>query len=245
MSDVRSVSEIVGLNLAALRGVIGASQEELARAMASLGFAWHRQTVTEVEAGRRGVTVEEVAALAAYFDMSPLALIVSPSSMLNWSAGVTGVRIGSRVIRNGDWVNLWSSRETYPHDEPPRPHHRAAIDRLMRGVRRPWAKLWRERGGVAVSSFAEVREKRLRRRRRHPGPVYALTIDEPLTRSVGRPPWGEAYSISLFPGEPYTARDEFEAIELARMEQDGVVRNISRQTAYRMRQARIRREKGS
>lgn len=57
--------EILARNIRGARGRLGINQEALAARMRSLGFsAWLRQTVANVEKGRRRVTGEEVLGLA-------------------------------------------------------------------------------------------------------------------------------------------------------------------------------------
>jgi transcriptional regulator with XRE-family HTH domain len=58
-----------------LRTEWGWSQSDLAKAMRRSGRSWHQTTVTRFEAGERGVTVTELEALAAAFDISLVELL--------------------------------------------------------------------------------------------------------------------------------------------------------------------------
>ncbi|CAN5323761.1 hypothetical protein BH20ACT24_BH20ACT24_16110 [soil metagenome] len=225
MRPNRTVSEVVGANVATLRRALGLSQEDLARAMALLWFRWHRQSVAEVEAGRRPVSIEEVAALGAYFGMRPEALIVAPGIQ----AGSSPVRVGATVLTGQHWAALWQA----PGLEPPGPVRRAAIDLLVGKLERPWARLWRR--GAPGEAFVRARDLVLGARTRHPGPIFLLRGNEPLIMSTSRPPWAQSVSISLIPGEPYVARDEIEAELLGKLAERGRVRRISRQQAWKLR----------
>jgi transcriptional regulator with XRE-family HTH domain len=56
-----------GARVRELRGESRYTQADLAAAMSSMGFRWHQNTVFRVEKGRRQVTLEEAAGLAAIF----------------------------------------------------------------------------------------------------------------------------------------------------------------------------------
>jgi transcriptional regulator with XRE-family HTH domain len=64
----QSMPEGIGENIAGLRRRAGWTQEQLASAMASMGFSWGRQTVADTERGmKRRASYEELFALAALF----------------------------------------------------------------------------------------------------------------------------------------------------------------------------------
>ena len=211
-------SAVVGQNLSALRQAVGLTQAELGEAMATLGFPWYRQTVAEVEAGRRSVTLEEVVALASFFDLRPQVLLTTPGGQPPYSA----VRLGDRTLPLDEWIRLWAGG-----DDTDR---RKAIDRLMRGVARPWTKLWRKAGGHPAEPFERERQRRLAKRRAFPGPIFLS--QEHKTVTVARPPWARSATVVLKAGVPYVARDEIEAAVLEA--QEGVFR-ISRKKAYQLR----------
>lgn len=67
-------SEILARNIAAARVRRGLNQASLAARMQGLGYRWLRQTVSEVEADRRRVTLEEIVGLAYALSTSVRAL---------------------------------------------------------------------------------------------------------------------------------------------------------------------------
>ena len=72
------LSQIVGHRIAEARGVQRLSLEAIAERMDALGHSsWRRQTVSQVEAATRNVTVDELIALAAALGTS-LAFLLSP-----------------------------------------------------------------------------------------------------------------------------------------------------------------------
>ena len=63
-------SQILARNLGAVRRLRGWRQEFVAERMMYLGHPWTRQTVGEVEQGRRNVTVDELFSLALVFEIT-------------------------------------------------------------------------------------------------------------------------------------------------------------------------------
>lgn len=81
----QSSAEIVVGNIRAERHRCGIDQGQLADRMRALGHAtWYKQTVSEVEHGRRAVRADELMSLAA-------ALETEPAVLLQASAGRTPV----------------------------------------------------------------------------------------------------------------------------------------------------------
>lgn len=226
-----SPDEIVGRHVRALRQAAGLSQRDLAEAM-GVDFRWDRNTVAMVEAGRRRLALDELTALAAYFDLPPVALITGPGTSLMYQE----VQLGGRSLPARDWLNLWTQWDWQA--EPSPRHHRAAINRLFSVGDRPWARLWRRYGGHPAKAFREAREEILSRRSRFPGPIYATMGTEPVEVSVSAPPWSTEVRITLQPGEPYVARDEAEAETLDGFVDQGQLRVIPRHTAQAMRAKR-------
>lgn len=75
-------------NVVRLRGERGMTQPDLARHMtAALGKRFDAQTVYRMEAGRRGVTVPEIDALALVLNVEPAELLERPQA-LRWRQGV-------------------------------------------------------------------------------------------------------------------------------------------------------------
>jgi transcriptional regulator with XRE-family HTH domain len=69
-------SDVLARNIRAARSRLGVNQEVLASRMQSLGYsAWLRQTVANVEKGRRRVTAEEIFGLAYALETSIGALM--------------------------------------------------------------------------------------------------------------------------------------------------------------------------
>jgi transcriptional regulator with XRE-family HTH domain len=63
-------------------GVGGLTQDQLAFRMQACGFGWSRVTVTEIEAGRRRVTVGELVGLSLIFGC-PVSSIVTRASVVD------------------------------------------------------------------------------------------------------------------------------------------------------------------
>lgn len=78
------IEEVVGANLARLRGEVGMSQAELGQAVgAYLDKTWSRQAVSASEKGRRAFTSAELVALALILEVSIdfLLMPVDPKGM--------------------------------------------------------------------------------------------------------------------------------------------------------------------
>jgi transcriptional regulator with XRE-family HTH domain len=227
--EERSVSEIVGQTVSALRQAAGLTQAELAAAMRETGFPWQRQTVARIERGVRTLNVDELVALAAYFEMPVPALLARPEvlgpSMVfdEWRP----IRVGDRLIDVRDWLNAVWQRGRWYNDRADTDTRRG-IDAIVGNLRRPWAAHWR-RGAEAAQAFHRARTERDDRKRS--GPIFV--VDEDIDIATRRPLWGQPSSIRLRAGVPYTARDEFEA-ETIRQTTDARV--LTKQQAYRMRQ---------
>lgn len=68
-------SQILARNLGAVRRLRGWRQEFVSERMMYLGHPWSRQTVGEVEQGRRNVTVDELFSLALVFEITVARLL--------------------------------------------------------------------------------------------------------------------------------------------------------------------------
>jgi transcriptional regulator with XRE-family HTH domain len=66
----QTVKEIVADNIRARRHFRGMEQAELAQRMQSLGFAWRRATVSDIERKQRPVSLAEALALALALDVT-------------------------------------------------------------------------------------------------------------------------------------------------------------------------------
>jgi len=224
------VAELIGGNIRSLRVAAGLTQAELADAMRAIGLeTWQRQTVAETEAGRRDVTVEELIAVAAFFEMPLFGIVASPGGLVTqrW------IDVGRRRLGFADWMNLIEQKRG-PLDPAPAPVRRA-IDTLVKGLPRPWAVKWR-RSGNGPSAFAEARDELRATRTRLPGPIFLWRGEGDLKTSTTIPPWGASVSVKLEHGVPYYARDEQEAEQLLEVTKTHPqLRVISRQEAYRLR----------
>jgi transcriptional regulator with XRE-family HTH domain len=230
MVEERTVSEIVGEIVRALRQAVGLTQTDLAAAMRELGFAWQRQTVARIERGVRTLNVDELVAVAAYFEMPIPALlarpdILGPSTVFDvWRP----VRIGDRLIDVRDWLNaVWQRGRSY--NDRADTDTRRGIDAIVSNLPRPWAGYWR-RGAKAAEAFHRAWAER--DDRKPFGPIFV--VDERTEIEITRPLWGESSTIRLEAGVPYTARDEFEA-ETIRQKTNARV--VTKQQAYRRRRA--------
>jgi transcriptional regulator with XRE-family HTH domain len=238
--ETMTVAELIGGNIYTLRRAIGLTQAELAEAMQAIGFdTWLRQTVAETEAGRRDITIEELVAIAAFFEMPLRALLISPGSLIEMPDGID---VGDRTIEPGDWINLVEQGRSSPLDEAPKLTQQA-IDALVGRLSRPWATRWRRRSKKAPETkapdaYVAARAELLLSRERYPGPIFLWEGEGDLGRSTTIPPWGVSVGFTLKPGVPYVARDEFEAEELHKIIDEHPqmkLRVINRQEAYRLR----------
>jgi transcriptional regulator with XRE-family HTH domain len=233
----RTVSEVVGQTISALRQAAGLTQAELAAAMREIGFPWQRQTVARVERGVRALNVDELVALAAYFEMPVPAVlarpeVLGPSTVFEqWRP----IRIGDRLIDVRDWLNaVWQRGRT--QNDRADTDTRRGIDSIVGNLQRPWAAYWR-RGAKAAQAFHRAWTERDDRKRS--GPIFV--VDEDVEIGTTRPLWGQPVNIKLEAGVPYTARDEFEAETVRQMTK---ARVVTKQRAYRMRQQQGSRDAG-
>ena len=66
---------VLAANIRRGRGARALGQSDVAERMVALGFSWVRQTVSEIERGRRAVTVPELVGLAMALSTSVVALL--------------------------------------------------------------------------------------------------------------------------------------------------------------------------
>jgi transcriptional regulator with XRE-family HTH domain len=71
----RFLTDILADNLRAWRLLRRLEQANVAEQMRAFGHRWVQQTVSEVEQGRRNITVDELAVLAMVLDVPPVALL--------------------------------------------------------------------------------------------------------------------------------------------------------------------------
>ena len=225
MPAEHQIDELVGANLTTFRVTLGLRQEDLSSAMVRMGFpTWKaRQTVQQVEVGIRRLSWDELFAVSAFLDVSPAALLIRwPWDEPDASVLINGVRTDPET-----YVEAWSW--DYLEDTAP-DLARRLIARLTKGVRRSWDGSW-PRGGA----FASAREETLGKRTRLPGPTF-VSVDRRLTLTLVKGPWDAEIRITLHPGEPYTARDGWEAEALIAAEDQGQILRLKPYQARRMRQ---------
>ena len=234
-----TADDILGTNCARLRRAAGLSQRELARDMSAVGFAWERDTISQIETARRRLGFDELAALAAYFELPPRALLSPPAELL-----FGRVAFGQGVIDSKTWSSLWAE---WDFSEGPAPkHYRDAVDAIFHAVRRPWALIWRRKKGHPGRAYAQAREELLSQRSKYPGPIFLA--DRPDGVDMPMAPWSQwvGVTIRLEPGVPYVARDEVEAEALDDLVErsEGHVRRITRAQAHYLRE-KLGQEKGT
>ena len=227
MQKELTVAEHIGRNVHDLRRAAGLTQGDLANAMAEIGLGWHRGLVADVETGARELTVSELVAVAAYFELPvwTLATFVGGAPEHHW------VAVGDRRISLQQWLWLWTDRRT--HRESASSDVQKAIDAIVGRLRRPWARIWRREGAEAGLAYQQAWWETVARRP-FPGPTY-LATEPDVQRSTVKPPWSQSVLLELEPGEPFVARDEFEREQLEDLEELGLVRRITPQQAYKLR----------
>lgn len=71
ITPVENIEEKFGSVVRSLRLAAGMTQEQLAQALTSEGWAARQNTIAKLENGMRPTTIPELCAIAAVFDMSP------------------------------------------------------------------------------------------------------------------------------------------------------------------------------
>ncbi len=79
----RTTSQVVGRNVARIRGGRAMTTRALAAALTELGVPLTSSGITDIEAGRRTVSVDQLTALATALDVSPIALLMPGSGPEN------------------------------------------------------------------------------------------------------------------------------------------------------------------
>jgi transcriptional regulator with XRE-family HTH domain len=120
------------LRLARVR--LGVRQEDVAEAMNALGFPWRRLTVTEVESGKRHVSLDELMMLALIFDRPAISFLMPESAsriVLERANGEPCHTMNRRVALtllagDGDASGHWWSEQPIRIDDELRNHLSAA-----------------------------------------------------------------------------------------------------------------------
>lgn len=236
MTNETTVQELIGVNIRDLRRAAGVTQAELGQAMTDgFGFRWENgQAVAAAEAGKRRFQLDELLALAAYFDVSPMALLVAPGTLIDETITIT---TNGRRIPVSDYAEWWlADKQNAPV---------GVIDRMAsrRSLERPWARL-RRKGASLPDAYESSRQARLSERptAAYPGPVVRPApgvVDPEIGTAV--PPWGQTVKISI-PQRGYTARDEIEREILLK---DNRALVVDRRTVFEGKHPRKRRTRGN
>lgn len=75
MPSNRASSQVVGENVARIRKATGVTAKAVADRMTELGVSLSPSGVSDIEAGRRTVSVDQLTCLAVVLDVSPVALL--------------------------------------------------------------------------------------------------------------------------------------------------------------------------
>jgi transcriptional regulator with XRE-family HTH domain len=121
-SGVDDLTAIVGRRVTELRAIAGVTQQNISTGMRLLGIEWSRMTVADVERGKRKVSLEELAALAALFSVPALDLLL-PTGEERIALGdrsLTGETVRELFLGGGgeigvggpDWSTPWEALET-------------------------------------------------------------------------------------------------------------------------------------
>jgi transcriptional regulator with XRE-family HTH domain len=95
-----TLNRISSLHLRRLRKRSGWTQARLAESMSFVGMKWKQVTVAETEAGRRSLTLDEIAALAALFG-EPMVQFLLPADGEYVDLPFEFVLLGEFVMRGG------------------------------------------------------------------------------------------------------------------------------------------------
>jgi len=96
-----TVRQVYSKRLGAIRRGRGWTQQQLAAAMAGVGFPVNRATIAKIEAGKRPMEVAELVAFATALDVAPMALFLP--------LGMESVALTDGVIVAADTAAAWSS----------------------------------------------------------------------------------------------------------------------------------------
>lgn len=80
------ISAAVGQRIAYWRGRHQLSGGDLAVEMRNLGHGMYHSTISEIEAGNRHITLDELASFAQVLDLTPVQLLTGPTCESCWDA---------------------------------------------------------------------------------------------------------------------------------------------------------------
>ncbi len=119
-----SPSEVFRSRLREVRRLKGWTQQELSDALKAVGVKLDASAITRLEGGTRGVTLDDVVAIAAVLGVSPLHMIVQleNDALLEVAPEITTGPVGARAwfrgqhtLREGDDVPLFYAQT--PEDD--------------------------------------------------------------------------------------------------------------------------------
>jgi transcriptional regulator with XRE-family HTH domain len=218
----KTVQELIGASVRDLRQAAGLTQAELGKAMTEgFEFKWENaQAVAAAESGKRRFQVDEVLALAAYFDVSPTALLIAPGSQIDGSITIT---TNDRRITIMDYARWWlADKQSAPVEVVDKVASRRSLDR-------PWSRL-RRKGKHLTEAFEASRQARLAKRppAAYPGPVV-LPTRPAMEISTSVAPFGQSVRITI-PATGYTGRDDIERDILLAAAERGDVEVVDRRS---------------
>ncbi len=103
----RFLSDVLADNIRAVRAQRRLKQEDVAEGMRKLGHPWTRQTVGEVEQGRRNVTVDELLALGLVLEAAPFDLLNPIPIGGGPPQDAPPIDVGTKVPLPARWAREW------------------------------------------------------------------------------------------------------------------------------------------
>ncbi|MGV0654778.1 helix-turn-helix transcriptional regulator [Mycolicibacterium thermoresistibile] len=132
----RHTSKVVGANLKRIRARVGMTTRVLANSLAEQGVPMSSSGITDIEAGRRGVSVDQLTCLAAALGVSPLALL---TPIPDDGDPTTEVLLSGTSWEKAGDMYLWLKGERSLTDEMLDSYEQETFRRLSNP---PWA--WRD-----------------------------------------------------------------------------------------------------
>ncbi|OHT49657.1 Putative regulator or DNA-binding protein [Mycobacteroides abscessus subsp. massiliense] len=137
----RHTAAVVSANLKRLRTVLGVSSRSLAQSMNELGAPMSSSGITDIESGRRGVSVDQLTCIAAALGVSPITLLTPwvADGDADPDPGAEAMLSGTSPERAED-IYLWLRGDRSLTDELLDDFEREAF---RRQVNPPWT--WRKK----------------------------------------------------------------------------------------------------
>lgn len=124
----------VALNVTIRRATAGLAVAELAEKVTAAGRHLTRQALSEIEAGRRRVDADDLAALALALETSPAALLMPRADHAEDVVSRTGARMPAHVV--WAWLSAQAPREV--PDDPDEAERRRGVGPATPTP--PWAR---------------------------------------------------------------------------------------------------------